>query len=166
MLVIDYFRHGSIFSYIIVEIVSLSLLSFLWLSTGSYAAWKDNQIIALFPGESSCDFGLLDASPGDIQFCHQIKAIMAFSFLTWILLMSYTVVLVVLAIRAKGRGNSAWTTGVRDGVLFYSVQKTMGGPALVQAAPATIPYSLPPQQQPPPQQRYPPYPSSYPIAQV
>jgi hypothetical protein len=80
--------------------------------------------------------------------------------------MSYTVVLVVLAIRAQGRGNSAWTTGVRDGVLFYSVRKTMGGAAQVQAAPATIPYSLPPQQQPPPQQPYPPYPSSYPIAQV
>ena len=82
------------------------------------------------------------------------------------LVMSYTVVLVVLAIRSQQRGNSAWTTGVRDGVLFYSVRKTMGGPAPVQAAPATIPYSLPLQQQPPPQQRYPTYPSSYPVPQV
>jgi hypothetical protein len=38
--------------------------------------------------------------------------------------MSYTILLVVLAIRAQGRGNSPWTTGVRDGVLFYSVRKT------------------------------------------
>jgi hypothetical protein len=63
--------------------------------------------------------------------------------------MSYTIVLVVLAIRAQERGNSAWTTGVRDGVLFYSVRKTTGGAAQVQTALATIPYSLPPPQQPP-----------------
>jgi hypothetical protein len=85
--------------------------------------------------------------------------------------MSYTILLVVLAIRAQGRGNSPWTTGVRDGVLFYSVRKTTGGAAQVQAALATIPYSqLSPQQpqpqQPQPQQPYTPYPSSYPIAQV
>jgi len=85
--------------------------------------------------------------------------------------MSYSVLLVVLAIRAQERGNSAWTTGVRDGVLFYSDRKTTGGAALVQAAPATIPYSPQPLQQLPPQQLptqqpYPPYPSSYPTIQV
>ena len=80
--------------------------------------------------------------------------------------MTYIIVLVVLAIRAKGRGNSAWTTGVRDGVLFYPVRKTTGGAAQVQTALATTPYSpLPPQQHLPPQP-YPPYPSSYPIPQV
>ena len=85
--------------------------------------------------------------------------------------MTYTILLVVLAIRAKGRGNSAWTTGVRDGVLFYPVRKTTGGATQVQTALATTPYSLPLQQQhlpphPPPQQPYTPYPSSYPIPQV
>ena len=87
--------------------------------------------------------------------------------------MTYTVVLVVLAIRAQERGNSAWTTGVRDGVLFYSIRKTTGDAAQVQTALATVPqaYSLPPPQQalpqqPPPVQGYPAYPSSYPITQV
>ena len=57
--------------------------------------------------------------------------------------MAYTVTLLVLAIRAQGRGNSAWTTGVRDGVLFYSRGK--GG--LIQPAPAGIPLSPPQPQQ-------------------
>jgi len=160
MLVVDRLRQGSIFSYIVVEIVWLSILWVLWLITGSYAAWTDGQLIAALPSESSCDFGLF-ADSNDAQICHEIKAIMAFSFHAWILLMSYTVMLMVLAIRAKGRGNSAWTTGVRDGVLFYSIRKTMEGAAQVQAAQATMPYPLPPPQQP-----YPPYPSSYPIPQV
>jgi len=160
MLVVDRLRQGSIFSYIVVEIVWLSILWVLWLITGSYAAWTDGQLIAALPSESSCDFGLF-ADSNDAQICHEIKAIMAFSFHAWILLMSYTVMLMVLAIRAKGRGNSAWTTGVRDGVLFCSIRKTMEGAAQVQAAQATMPYPLPPPQQP-----YPPYPSSYPIPQV
>jgi len=183
MLVVDLLRQGSIFSYIVVEVVWLSILWIFWLSTGSYAAWTDDQITAGLPAESTCDFGFFAnlANPDANQICHEIKAIMAFSFLTWILLMSYTLVLMVLAIRAHERGNSAWTTGVRDGVLFYSIRKTTGGAAQVQDAQSTIPYSLsPPQQallqqplpqqippqQVPPQQPYPPYPSAYPVSQV
>lgn len=55
--------------------------------------------------------------------------------------MGYTVTLLVLAIRAQERGNSAWTGGVRDGVLFYPSGKTMGGAGQVQAAPASFPLS-------------------------
>ncbi len=77
--------------------------------------------------------------------------------------MTYTIALLVLAIRAQERGNPSWTTGVRDGTLFYSSRKTTGGAAQVQAAPATIPYSEPLPQQPLPHQ---PYPSSYPTVQV
>jgi len=170
MLAVDLLRQGSFFSYIVVEVVWLSILWVLWLSSGSYAAWTDGQIMAAFPSESSCDFGFF-ADPNATQGCHEIKAIMAFSFLTWILLMTYSIVLVVLALRAQERGNSAWTTGVRDGVLFYSVRKTTGGAAQVQTALATAPYAQPPlqplsPQQPPPVQAYSAYPSSYPIAQV
>ena len=74
--------------------------------------------------------------------------------------MAYTITLLVLAIRAQERGNSAWTTGVRDGVLFYSARKGMGGGGLIQPAPAGIPLS-PPQ----PQQYIPSYPNpQYPQA--
>lgn len=72
------------------------------MSSGSYAAWTDGQVTTAFPGESNCDFGIfggchsfvLDsffdtyailADPRATQGCHEIKAIMAFSFLTWIL---------------------------------------------------------------------------------
>ena len=78
--------------------------------------------------------------------------------------MSYTITLLVLAIYTQEQGNSAWTTGVRDGVLFYSVRSTsMGGATQIQAATATIPYSQPTlqqllQQQSPSQQPYPSYP--------
>jgi len=92
--------------------------------------------------------------------------------------MTYTVVLLVLAIRAQERGNSAWTTGVRDGGLFYPNRTTTGGAPQVQTALATVPqaYSLPqpqlaspqqpPLQQSPPVQAYAAYPSPYPTIQV
>jgi len=160
MFVIDMLRQGSIFSYIVVEISWLSFLWVLWLSSGSYAAWTDGQIINAFPNESSCNFGLFSV-PAAVEGCQEIKAIMAFSFLLWILLMGYTVTLLVLAIRAQERGNSAWNTGVRDGVLFYSSRKTTGGAGQVHAAPASIPLSY----QPPPQQSIPSS-ISYTTAQV
>jgi len=146
MFIIDMARQGSFFSYIVLEISWLSVLWVLWLATGSYAAWTDGQIIDAAPDESSCNFGLFSI-PGVVQGCEEIKAIMAFSFLLWILLMGYTVTLLVLAIRAQERGNSAWTTGVRDGVLFYSARKGMGGGGLIQPAPAGIPLSPPQPQQ-------------------
>ncbi|KAF8503324.1 hypothetical protein F5888DRAFT_975674 [Russula emetica] len=161
MLVVDRLRQGSIFSYIVVEIVWLSILWVLWLITGSYAAWTDGQLIAALPSESSCDFGLF-ADSNDASNLSRDQSHYGFLLPR----MDPTDVLHrhcswYLAIRAKGRGNSAWTTGVRDGVLFYSIRKTMEGAAQVQAAQATMPYPLPPPQQP-----YPPYPSSYPIPQV
>jgi len=147
MLVIDMLRQGSFFSFIVVEIVWLSVLWVLWLSSGSYAAWTDGQLIAAFPNESTCNFGFFSLQ-GAVQGCHEIKAIMAFSFLLWILLMAYTVMLLILAIRAHERGNPPWTAGVRDGVLFYPSRKAMGGAAQIQTIPAGIPLSHPSPQQP------------------
>jgi hypothetical protein len=74
--------------------------------------------------------------------------------------MGYTVTLLVLAIRAQERGNSAWTTGVRDGVLFYSARKGMGGGGLIQPAPAGIPLSPPQPQQYIPSYANPQYPQT------
>jgi len=156
MLIVDICRQGSVLSYIVFEIVWLSILSVLWLLSGTFTVLVDGQII------------LSPDNLRDTQGSHEIKGIIAFLFLASILLMSYTAVLLVLAIRAKGQGNSAWTTDIRDGVLFYSARKTTGGAAQVQTVLAPIPYSLPPSQQASPQQ-FPPqqsYPSSYPIAQV
>jgi len=117
MFIIDKLRQGSIFSYAGVEIAWLTILWILWLTSGSYAAWKDNQLISEYPEEATCDFG-------DMRFCHEIKAVIGFSFILWILLMAYTFTLLVLTLRARGQGHPAWTTSVRDGVLLHTAEKT------------------------------------------
>ncbi|KAI0002932.1 hypothetical protein BJV74DRAFT_814276 [Russula compacta] len=166
MLVIDLFRQGSFFSYVVVEIAWLSVLWVFWLSSGSYAAWRDSQIALFFPEESSCNYGVLTPSVVT-QGCQEIKGIMAFSFLSWLLLMTYTVILLTLAIRAHGRGNPAWTTGVGDGPILSPAQKVIATPTQVPFAPATIPqsYSLAPQPALPSSVSYASH-ASYPVAQV
>ena len=41
--------------------------------------------------------------------------------------MSYTVALLVLALRAQNQGHNIWQTGVRDGTLFYPSENVVGG---------------------------------------
>jgi hypothetical protein len=105
----------------------------------------------------SCSLGLETTSRSQGRSCHEIKAIMAFSFLVWLLgssfplcfcsaclwlcyhpVMGYTATLLILAIRAHERGHSAWKTSVRDGVLLYPAAKTMGHVAQAPTALATI----------------------------
>jgi len=140
MYLIDMFRQGVVFAYIIVEIVWLSILWVLWLSSGSYAAWTDNQFIGL---ELSCDFGIFGDST-ITKACHEIKAVEAFSFLTWIILMAYTGVLLFLAIRAQERGNSVWAVSVRDEAIFHSEPKSGGTLAQMHTMPTTVPQTYPP----------------------
>ena len=117
-LVIDYFRHGSIFSYIVVEIVWLCKLFclikpyMLIVISSPFASLVINWILSRLDGQSNYRLGpgrvnlrfwvvrwhvtplhsaqfqnsySILVNPGVTQFCHEIKAIMAFSFLTWIL---------------------------------------------------------------------------------
>jgi len=144
MLVVDMLRQGSFFSLIVVEIGWLSFLWVFWLACGSDAASIDSLLISGDANESSCSgfTGVL------AETCGEIKAIMAFSFLSWILLLAYSITLLVLAIRAHQRGNPAWTTSVRDGVLFYPSKTATGGAAQVYAAPAAYPLSQPQPQGP------------------
>jgi len=149
MLFIDFYRSGSFFSFIIVEVSWLSVLWVLWLSSGSYAAWTDQQIISLIPEESSCNFGVdfglfSSAVTTGTQACHEIKAVMAFSFLTWILLMFYTIILLVLALRAQNQGHNVWQAAIRDGTLFYPSEKVVGGSPPMAAPQPTVYQSYPP----------------------
>ncbi|KAF8271723.1 hypothetical protein EI94DRAFT_1796839 [Lactarius quietus] len=137
-------RAGAIFSYIVVEIVWLSVLWVLWLSSGSYAAWTDNQIEAFYPAESSCNYHLILDNNIVNQGCSEIKSITAFSFLTWIILMVYTAILLFLGIRAQGRGNNVWTVSVREEAIFYPEAKSGGTPAQMQTMPTTVPQAYPP----------------------
>ncbi|KAH8999436.1 hypothetical protein EDB92DRAFT_1834129 [Lactarius akahatsu] len=141
MFVVDIYRQGSVFSYIIVEIGWLSFLWVLWLSSGSYAAWTDDQL-SIF-GSSCGDLNFF----GDNTFsrgCGEIKAIAAFSFLTWIILMGYTGVLLFLAIRAQERGHRVWKMSVREDTVLFEEAKSAGTPAQVPAIPASLPQSYPP----------------------
>ncbi|KAI9512713.1 hypothetical protein F5148DRAFT_1161025 [Russula earlei] len=138
MYFIDSFRQGSVFSYLVVEIGWLTVLWIFWLTSGSYAAWTDDQIIALDPAETSCNFGIFGDGPVS-QVCHEIKAIIAFSFLLWLLLMGYTILLLVLGVRAQGGGHSPWKSSVRDGTLLYPAE-IVRSPAQVEAAPASFSY--------------------------
>lgn len=100
---------------------------------------------------------------GAAQGCGEIKAIMAFSFLLWILrnyfsscvtqisadhncylVAAYTGTLLGMGIRAQVRGHSAWTTGVHDDTLFYPAEKASTGPAQMFSPPVTVPHSSPP----------------------
>ncbi|KAI0248973.1 hypothetical protein BJV78DRAFT_1231255 [Lactifluus subvellereus] len=103
--IIDMLRKGTFFSYIAVEIVWLKVLWVLWLSSASYAAWTDAQITSVAPEESTCNFSIFgECIPPYMAFniqselllpdvdgaslrlgCGEIKAIKAFSFLSWIL---------------------------------------------------------------------------------
>jgi len=144
MFVIDILRQGAIFSYIVVEIAWLSVLWILWLSSGSYAAWTDNQIEAFYPAESSCNYHLILDNNIVNQGCSEIKSITAFSFLTWIILMVYTAILLFLGIRAQGRGNNVWTVSVREEAIFYPEAKSGGTPAQMQTMPTSVPQAYPP----------------------
>ncbi|KAH9007148.1 hypothetical protein EDB86DRAFT_3069807 [Lactarius hatsudake] len=141
MFVVDIYRQGSVFSYIIVEIGWLSFLWVLWLSSGSYAAWTNDQIDIF--GTSCGDFNFFGDS-GFSKGCSEIKAIAAFSFLTWIILMGYTGVLLFLAIRAQERGHRVWKMSVREDTVLFEEAKSAGTPAQVPTVPASLPQSYPP----------------------
>jgi len=158
MFFVDMYRQGSILSYIVVEIGCLSVLGVLWLSSGSYAASSNNNLFGQIPAGSSCNFP--DIATG-IQVvdrvCHETQAIMGFSFLTWIILMGYTILLLVLSLRAQGRGHLVWKTSVSDGALLYTSEKALGSmgptspsthhqtypPAAQQTLSSSISYSYP-----------------------
>jgi len=150
MFIVDLCLRGSFFSYIIIEVSWLSILWVLWLSSGAYVTWTDQQYIALDPEESNCEFVPFTINRF-IQACHERKAIMAFSFLSWILLMFYTVTLLVLAFRAQSKGytSNVWQTGVRDGTLFHSCEKFVGGTSQAVAPQAVVYQSYPPPAQQP-----------------
>lgn len=64
--------------------------------------------------------------------------------------MAYTTLLLVLAIRAQGRGNNVWTMSVREDAIFYPEAKSGGTPAQVSTIPASLPLTYPPAPAPAP----------------
>ncbi|KIM83956.1 hypothetical protein PILCRDRAFT_818986 [Piloderma croceum F 1598] len=105
LLIVDLIRDGAFTSMVVVELSWLFVLWVLWLATGADAAQVSSNFF------SSCDFVFSLSN----QICHEVQAIVGFSFLIWLLLMVYSIVILVMAIIASTRGNSPWTSTVKRG---------------------------------------------------
>jgi len=104
-LVVDLMRTGAVTSLVCVELGVLSFLWVLWLSVGADAADVNSRV---FP--TGCGF----ISERIDTACREFSAIVAFGFLTWIILFAYTIVLLVYAIIGSSRGHKVWTSSVKQ----------------------------------------------------
>ncbi|RXW15334.1 hypothetical protein EST38_g10522 [Candolleomyces aberdarensis] len=90
-------RRNALPSFIAFELAVLWLLWILWLATGA-------SIASLF-GLNYCNGGL----------CSEIRALEAFSFLNWLLLMFYSFALLILSVTAHQRGRTGvWKSSVSE----------------------------------------------------
>jgi len=105
MIAIDFFRKGAFTSLVVVELSWLGLLWVLWLASGAAAADKNSVTFV-----SGCGYinDILDRA------CREAAGIEAFTFLNWIILMGYTIVLLVLSIIGHTRGHKIWTSTVGE----------------------------------------------------
>ncbi|CAE6493063.1 unnamed protein product [Rhizoctonia solani] len=59
----------------------------------------------------NCD---LEITTTGENFCRQYQAIQAFSWLNWLILFAYIVLVVVFAVKAMNKGQSVWTMEITD----------------------------------------------------
>ncbi|KAK0490533.1 hypothetical protein IW261DRAFT_1546945 [Armillaria novae-zelandiae] len=138
MIAIDMTRKGAFTSMVVVELSWLGVLWVLWLTSAALAADATSNTFV-----SGCGYvnDLIN------QACKEFNAVEAFGFLNWLILMGYTITLVVFAIIAANRGNSAvWTSSTTTTDFFakgaYSGASTVA-PEKVTAQPSVVQY--PPQ---------------------
>ncbi|KAI0031687.1 hypothetical protein K488DRAFT_51594, partial [Vararia minispora EC-137] len=131
MIVLGFLRPGAFTSFIVVEISWLSFMWVLWLATGALAA------------------STLQGCGGSADtLCSEGSAITAFGFLSWIILMAYSVTLLVLSIIAHTRGQTdVWTSTVTEGFHLPPATMTEKPVAMQSTAPTPV-YSTRPAQQP------------------
>jgi len=132
MIVIDFLRRGAPTSWVLVELVWLGILWVLWLATAADTA---NNV--------SCS----GVRGSDI--CSQVQAAEAFSFLAWIVLMAYWVLLLVFAIMAANKGHKGiWKSGVADADFQAAGTHNAGGypAANVSQREGATPTTYPPHQ--------------------
>ena len=165
LLVVDLLRRGAVTSKIIVELPVIGVLWVLWLACAALFGDDNN---SFFRG--GCDYGggsrVVDDSE---KICRQYGALTAFSFLTWILLTIYGVLLLVLTIIATKRAgnNGPWYASVHElsSENFASSSQTPGATHMntLNTTPATVqqPQSGQPLAQPQPITSSPPAPGQY-----
>lgn len=111
MLIVDSIRRGAFTSMIVVELVWLFILWVLWVATAGEAAATFNYY---FP--RGCIYASVD--PTANAYCMELQAIQAFAFLNFFIFLGYTGTLLVFAIIAGSRGNSVWTSSVKESTFF------------------------------------------------
>ncbi|KAI0369275.1 hypothetical protein BV20DRAFT_968135 [Pilatotrama ljubarskyi] len=104
MLVIDFLRTGAFTSMVLVELVWLSILWVLWIATAALTADQTGTAFA------TCDF----VYPILNQVCNETRAIEAFAFLAWIVLLAYTITLLVIALINANRGAPMWKSSIKQ----------------------------------------------------
>ncbi|EIN10222.1 hypothetical protein PUNSTDRAFT_119274 [Punctularia strigosozonata HHB-11173 SS5] len=150
MLIIEVLRKGAFTSFVVVEAVWLSILWILWLATGAETA-NTSSLVGFSQGSCS------DWDPIDARACREFAGVEAFSFLSWILLMAYTITIVVEGFLLASRGKT-WTASVAElGVLASTAPTTTAAENTtttypMQQQPQTYPVQPQQQQQ---QQAYP-----------
>lgn len=91
-------RRGSWPSYLAVELGVLWFLWILWLASAAHTA-------SMTPGLNYCSGGI----------CSELRAMLAFSFLNWLILMFYAVLVFVFAVIAHSRGErGVWRSTVQE----------------------------------------------------
>ncbi|KAL6308134.1 hypothetical protein BKA93DRAFT_726206, partial [Sparassis latifolia] len=105
MFIVDIAVSNIVFtSWILIELIWLTILWVLWLSTGAYAG------SFIGPCQYVDETGISVLVAG----CHESQALEAFSFLAWIPLMVYTITLLVVSMVSANRGSSVWTSSVSE----------------------------------------------------
>ncbi|KAF8759795.1 hypothetical protein RHS01_01969 [Rhizoctonia solani] len=104
-LLVSIFRRGSFLSWVAIELGICGVLWVLWLASAAYTT-SLSAGIAL-----NCD---LASDIGAESSCRQYQAIQAFSWLNWVILFAYIVLVIALAIKAMNKGQSVWTMEISD----------------------------------------------------
>ncbi|CAE6432651.1 unnamed protein product [Rhizoctonia solani] len=104
-LLVSIFRRGSFLSWVAIELGICGFLWVLWLASAAYTT-SLSAGIAL-----NCD---LASDIGAESSCRQYQAIQAFSWLNWVILFAYIVLVIALAIKAMNKGQSVWTMEISD----------------------------------------------------
>lgn len=156
MLMISIARKGAVTSFIVVE---LPWLWFLWIM---WVASAGNVASTVWIGNCSLAKGIV------ATICDETKAIEAFAFINWFMIMAYTITLLIFTVMTHMRGHSGiWTSSVREA--------DFDAPAVI-AAPVQPSYevkmdntgvsqfSAPQGQFQAPQAQYPPYNAGTPVS--
>jgi len=105
LLIIGRTRNGAFTSMVVVELSWLFVIWVMWIATGADAA---NANSLTFNGNCNLYRGNYATA------CNEIQAIEAIGFINWLILLGYSVVVLVFAIKAASDGRPAWTVSVRE----------------------------------------------------